>query len=628
MGFRTAGKKVEKELINLCELYIGKIPHSKNKLKQNKELGYINEKYLAFFDIEFNTLYENQSNDVKQIIKYITKYNLSLTEYHKATFGLTLYDFQSIKGLKSFELRPLLKFHDEVQSMLDKNVEFIDNNTSYFNEKTDYLDAILEIIKIFRLDIEESKQFVNDDGQILVFSLLNYLMNVRYFVENGFLSENGEILWFKYLLYHKKTKSRNLELIGKEFEHPVSRERARQIRDTTINRFNYIFNKISLISKKHLVHYGIMDEKYIFVDKSIEDKINKEENTQYTSLLITKVFGLLLKDSHSIFGNEKIIHKGSLNRKNFKYLHIVPNNVRLFLFQEDLLFDLEKRFTKKITESYYLDFSEYIVDNSMYKRLIDKDLYDLQEVLKSILYREFGIRIVDGKIFFEKNTQKLAWEYAYEILKGKEPNPEGYHIDEIKSDITSNYPDFNLDSLQSSLVGAKSKIRPVGRNSRYIIKEWELEFPDLIKGGSIRKIVVEYLQKFDLPQPISEITKYVQKYRPTTYEHSIKNNLSIDKSGTFVLYETSHIGLSGKESSFRKRTSNKDGLKELIIEFIDFIKTNNSLPNEIEHPQLYNFYKRYRMKYSRKRLKSENKKLIESIGWDELDKLKMSANPR
>ena len=84
-----------------------------------------------------------------------------------------------------------------------------------------------------------------------------------------------------------------------------------------------------------------------------------------------------------------------------------------------------------------------------------------------------------------------------------------------------------------------------GRTSTYGLKRWEKENP-LIKGGTIRDIVEEYLLKFEEPKHISEIIIYVNKFRNTN-ERNIITNLLLDKSGRFIVYkDAGFIGLTIK----------------------------------------------------------------------------------
>jgi hypothetical protein len=87
-----------------------------------------------------------------------------------------------------------------------------------------------------------------------------------------------------------------------------------------------------------------------------------------------------------------------------------------------------------------------------------------------------------------------------------------------------------------------------GRKSTYGLKKWEDERVD-IKGGAIRDIVEEVLQKANSPKHISEIMKTVLSYRPETNEKNVLSNLRQESNNRFVFYESGFIGLKNNPST-------------------------------------------------------------------------------
>lgn len=87
---------------------------------------------------------------------------------------------------------------------------------------------------------------------------------------------------------------------------------------------------------------------------------------------------------------------------------------------------------------------------------------------------------------------------------------------------------------------------PIGRSSTFGLKKWEQEL-DNFKGGTIRSITKELLEKSETPKHISEIADHVLRFRPTSNSSNIFQNLRLDKSGTFVFFKNSYIGLNYKK---------------------------------------------------------------------------------
>jgi len=107
----------------------------------------------------------------------------------------------------------------------------------------------------------------------------------------------------------------------------------------------------------------------------------------------------------------------------------------------------------------------------------------------------------------------------------------------------------------------------VGRTSTYGLRKWENA--GLYKGGTIRKIVKEYLENWNIPKHINDITHHVLQFRDTN-SYSILQNVKLmntDKS-PFVFYRGGMIGLKRK-NYFKKNDLNIEpiSLEELINDF-------------------------------------------------------------
>ena len=615
--FRNAGVSVEMELKNVCKKYENYDDVGTEEFTEKEEFLPLNEKNIFISQKEFVTLYEKQSYGIKTIINNIIDNDISLKTYYKLTYNYDEAVFKSLRSVGVSKLKFLIQFHEKVKLIVLRNRENLDN-------ELENIDSKIELVKIFDLDFEKSALFIKDDNQIKIFCLIDYLMKSKYFFNKKLMNGSDEILWFHHLHYHTDKQFETLEEIRSVLDHAVSRERVRQIRVKLLESFKDIFSQFCLISNKYLNHYEILasNDKYIFINEEIANRINFDENTNYTTLLIGKIMGLLLNSSYTVFGNELNILKETRSRTtaNLNYLHIIENRTFMCLNWEQLIFDVEQRNNDRIEKSYSFKFSEYL-EKFIIGSMDTEMLLTVKGVAEKIIYNEFGIRVIDNEINFEKNTIKLDWEYAYEFLQSQEPKQEGYHIETIYGGVLSKYPHFNSSSLQAAILREKDVIKPIGRTSSFILTEWENNFPDKIKGGDIREIVVEYLGKFDQPQKISEITKYVQQFRPNTYENSVNTNLYLDKSDIFVFYENTYIGLTQKVNKGEKkkrRVKNNIKLKHNILEFKKFIETNDRVPTKDENSILFELYEHYRVKSYRHRLKGINKALINSIDWEKL----------
>src|SRR5690606_14635764 len=140
-----------------------------------------------------------------------------------------------------------------------------------------------------------------------------------------------------------------------------------------------------------------------------------------------------------------------------------------------------------------------------------------------------------------RNTLKQVSEYAFEALEilGKPSN-----LSEIFKVINEKMPGVTKseEALRGS-IQRNPEIIYFGRSSTYGLKKWENETEN-IKGGTIRSIVIEYLEMFDSPKHITQITEYVSNFRERTYQRSIMDNLKADKSNVFIFLRQGFIGLN------------------------------------------------------------------------------------
>src|SRR5438045_7022694 len=119
-------------------------------------------------------------------------------------------------------------------------------------------------------------------------------------------------------------------------------------------------------------------------------------------------------------------------------------------------------------------------------------------------------------------------------------------VRKMSAEINKKSPELEVNeaSVRSGLQREKELFIFIGRSSTYGLRKWQEERENL-KGGTIRDIVEEYLKMEDEPKHISEITKFVQKYRNTN-EYSVKTNLDLEGSIRFQSFPGEFIGLKSK----------------------------------------------------------------------------------
>jgi hypothetical protein len=193
--------------------------------------------------------------------------------------------------------------------------------------------------------------------------------------------------------------------------------------------------------------------------------------------------------------------------------------------------------------------------------------------------------------FLIETQKKTLPEYTFEILEelGKMTK-----VEDIVKAINVKYPELEINeqSIRSTLQREKGAYIYIGRTSTYGLKKWEIENKAL-KGGTIRDISEEYLEKYDKPQHIYDIVNYVKQYRNTSAT-SIFKNIQAEYKNRFVFYEGGYIGLKSKSYALSdtifKRVAGKNFSSNFLKRFngwdynkvVDYyVKTHNYTPVQV-----------------------------------------------
>lgn len=618
-AFRNSGVGVEKELLSICKDY-GSVQITNIHLSKPAppiEIDLVetlaSDRY-TILNNYFVQLYQKQSNGIKTIIENFTNQEISVKNYYRRTKAFSANDFFKERGVGKTKLDGIIKFNEDVLLKLEEVIQLTQEDLGHILISTDLSIS-------FNLEHSFWEPMILNSEHVLLFKLLNQLMDKKYFVLNDDINKNEEVLWFKHLSYHQNSSFITLEETIQFLEQPLTRERIRQIRVKFIREFNSKFIKLCQIPIKYLQHYSVLRnrEDYIYIDSALTNSINAKEKTSYTKLLITKIFGLFLSNTHVLIGDEIGIHKESKKRleANLENLYLLSDTLYKQLRWNDFLNDIHLRKAERLEDNYSLNFKGYLFDFISDE---DVNLTLIQNTAEDIIFREFNLVIVDNCLIFERSTKKMDWEYAHEVLQELPPLQEGYHVATISNAINKRYPDHVInESFHTSLLRYKDIFKPVGRASSYILVQWELDFPETIKGGDIRDIVEEFLKMKGTPQHIGEITDYVQKFRPNTYLISVSRNLNAESNNIFKFYKNGFIGLSHNSFDSLDHTL-RVPFENQIENFINYLQLNNNrLPSSDKNSQIMQFYNTYRSELLRNRLSEKNQELMNSVDWKSIE---------
>jgi hypothetical protein len=440
------------------------------------------------------------------------------------------FDFRYIKNIGSKTVFELNDFKDDISSFI-KTLQFIkDDQLSREYAKIIVKTTFSNLPANFNEQIEN---IFDTTGKIKLFKLLLLL------IESGHLFKQKEKELFYFIYTETCTKS--LEQIARELD--LGKERLRQIKVTFEDEIQDYFRFILSFNSEDVIDYNITTENHFkVIDNFFIQKINASENVKFNVRFYTIIFGLFLEKSHSILGDgETISGKRKYSSSNrYRNCYIIDNLIFNSFDFERFTDDVGVKLSERITETYALYFEGYLFQ--FIKHEGNQYLLGIKETCEAILYNEFDLVVNnEGYIVFEKNIKKLMQDYTLEIL---EELGEMTKIETITKAINAKYPELEINeqSVRSTLSRERELFIYIGRTSTYGLKKWETENKTL-KGGTIRDLTEEYLKKYTEPKHITDISVYILKFRPHTYERSVLDNLKADRSGKFLFLGKGLVGL-------------------------------------------------------------------------------------
>lgn len=423
--------------------------------------------------------------------------------------------------------------------------EYISNIRYYIyaleniNDKIDYIAQKNKLFIQFVFNI--SDEIAESIKPFYLFKILDSLLN-----QNKLFKENYTAIFLSVFKIYRSSTPQTLDEIA--LKNDITRERVRQIRNELIEE---IYEKLSFIN-------GLdesVEEKFNIITSSnlieitddLADKINDLNETEFSNEFILFVLSIYLKDSHILIGKyEDILLHKIVNRKeryNWKNFYLVSKEIESLDF-ETLVNDIWGRVNERIEETYSFNFRSYI--SRFIKGYIDIPVIEkMIPIAEKILNDEFNLYLdIDENLIFERNTYKQGYKYTYEALE-KLGKPSS--VTEITEKIKELYPNYETSeaSVRASMKRPYGFI-PVGRQSVFGLQKWEDSIEDF-KGGTIREIVINFLEDYNEPKHISAISEHIIKFRNNTNERSIIQNLKLDDRQRFIFFKDNYIGLKGVE---------------------------------------------------------------------------------
>ena len=335
-------------------------------------------------------------------------------------------------------------------------------------------------------------------------------------------------------------------------------------------------------------------------------ELSSKEEQNFTDDFLFFIVSLITRDTLSVVGRDPIPYRTRHKQKwNNCYL-IKKEFTDTFHFDE--IFQIIEDYEDSFKEDIVAPVHDMLLDfffNAWTK--FDSDLVeDLTDIVTNLLIQELGLIPDDNFCFtIEGRKEENVADILYELLL---TNGNPMSLDELYLNIDAKYPGkYKSPSSIRIIVMRDPRLCSVGVKNLIGLLEW-----DHIKIGSIRDIIVQYLNNFEEPQHVSQIVKYVQRYRDSS-ENSIRS--SMISGNQFAQFSGGLFGLKDKQYSKVFYLDESDRIFEQRIHELElFLQKNRHfpyMPSNTDEESLYRWWNRIKKSTTLKdRQKSEVARLL------------------
>lgn len=542
---RNCGRKSNEELIELCNKYPDEYFENKEiKVKEENPLKSIISNLSRVQREVINSFIFANTNSLsvrsKNAISLHLKNNFKVKNFAEKILLSESFNAQNIKNIGA-------KCVPEIEIYISNIKDFIFEVNQTRDEK--YLIALKNNFLIQRtFDIPSVPNEILESESI--FQLTEFLLN-----QNAFFDEIQTVIVKRALKLFNNQKKLTLDEIAEQVN--LSRERVRQIRKLCLED---LFNKLLFISNFNddlFQKYSIdVESMYIDINTDILNKINQSNNTNFSREFITFILSAYLKVNFSLVGNYEDVlqpkYFNSRNRHNWNNFYIVEKRLALEFDFTSFTNDISNRLSDRIEELYSFNFKSYL------SKFLTNNNIDTIELLfpvcEEIINEEFEIYLdLEENINFKRNTTRQAYEYAFEALEhlGKTSK-----VKEIFEKVIELHPNYDTEEAKiRASMKRKNGFVPIGRKSLFGLKKWESEL-DNFKGGTIKDIIIDFLERYKEPIHILKVLKHLEQFRQKKDERSVITNLKVDPMKRFLIFNQGFIGLTDKKNIYDDKYKN------------------------------------------------------------------------
>lgn len=472
-----------------------------------------------------------------------------------------------IKGIRNIGK----KSEEEIEIIIDKLRKFVD--TLKDREFSEVELIILEKQAYYGEYFDDyAHTYYTNNGHLPMFYLLE-----RFFKGLLETNRNFQIYSLRSPIF-KDEECLSLEDIAEE--RNLSRERVRQIYMKVRKHLCEVddFNKDGEDFSIAKFFIDNNDWKYVtdefqfnnYIELSMVSDYCIQEGHHFTDDFILFIIGAINKESFVPVG-KPILPYPTSSSTELNNIYLIKRELT-DKFDFVRFFGLIEEYKGSNTEDLIASARELVID-AFFPAWIDyvSDLVEeISEVVSNLLIQELGI-IPDEEFKFtiEGKKKEKTTDIIYEILK---ENGDPLSCEDLFQSIDSKYPNKYKSPVSiKGFIAHDPRLCLVGGGNLVALIEWEH-----VKLGSIRNIIVQYLEQFDEPQQVKDIVSYVQEHRDTS-DNSIRATMG--SGDQFVQFSGGYYGLSWKQYPEVYYLDESDrAFYKRIQELEQFLQTHKHFP--------------------------------------------------
>lgn len=493
------------------------------------------------------------------------------------------------------------------------------------------INIIIEKLSEFVATLKE-REFTEDE--ILIIEKQAFYEDYFDEYSHTFYSQHGHLPMF-YMLerFFSSLLETNRDFQIFNLRTPIFRDRESHTLEEIADERNLTRERVRQIHMKFRKHLYQVDEAYKdkrefsiakFIDNNNDWEYVTEDLMSKNYLDLSMLSGYCAQENHHFTDDFMLFVIGAVGRNIFVPVGkpIIPYPTKTntewnnsFLIKKKLtekydflkLVELIEDYEDSYSEDIVVSAEEMIIDTFFSAWIVyDSNIVEeLSEIVTIILIKELGI-IPDENFKFtiEGKKEENVSDILYEILLA---NGNPLSCEELYLAIDAKYPNRYKSPASIRVFASRDpRLCYVGANNLIGLLEW-----NHIKIGSIRDIISQYLAKFDEPQHVSQIAKYVQRYRDTT-EKSIRSTMISGEQ--FSQFSGGLYGLKDKKYPQIYYLDESDRLFEQRIQELElFLQTNKHFPFMPSEPQEESLYRWWNKNKNATDLNERQKSEIERI---------------